>query len=168
MAGFDAKLLEANGIKIVNDHSRLYAEKNINGNDVRFRVDYMNVNGEKLDEKTGKRYDTFETSQIVDLCNGRPVEISYDTTSGISRTENVMLARNVNQFGKEAVRPKNVNKITENEMVHDKSCYEQAIADIQAKAQAESHAKAQKSIANVLAKSAEMDGQDATMQAECG
>ena len=149
---FDAKLLDANGVKIVNDHSRLYAKKNIDGRDVQFRVDYMNVNGEKLDEKTGKRYDTFNTKQIVDLMNGKPVEISFETTSGVIRNDNVMLARNVNQFGKEAVRPKSVTKITEAEMVHDKSFYDKAKADIQMKAQAESHAKAQKSIAAVLNK----------------
>lgn len=157
---FDTKLLEANGIKIVNDHSRLYAKKNIDGRDVQFRVDYMNVNGSKLDEKTGKRYDTFETKQLVDLMNGKPAKISFETTSGVIREDHVMLARNVNQFGKEAVRPKSVNKITEAEMVHDKSFYEQARADIEAQSKAQSHAKAQKSIDAVMSKVKAMDGSD--------
>ncbi len=115
----DKKILASRGIKIVSDHSRLFASSEINGKTVSFQIQYVDKLGniEKIMPKGDVQLASeYTVSQITAIMSGKPIFVDRVTTSGVIKQNEVqMLQASVSQFGKSYYTVADVNNVFDND-----------------------------------------------------
>ena len=100
----DKELLASRGIKIINNHSRLFASAEIDGKKIAFQIQYVDINGnlEKvMPDGSVQLASEYTVSQITSIMQGKPIFVDRITTSNVVKQNEVqMLQASISSFGK--------------------------------------------------------------------
>lgn len=121
-------------IKYGKNHGRPMMTFNSERNGVvsthNFRTQYMNANGSEIAKDPNGRAvncSEFSPEELHALAHGDVVKMKYTTTSQVDREEIVVLSKQTNNYGKEAIRPANATKdVPESNRIFNDNVYDAA------------------------------------------